>query len=121
MSNKKRLKSVTIPVSTFENAMRQFDQAAARLNIERGLLEFIKYPRRSIIVKLPVRMDDGRFEMFTGYRVQHSTVRGPEYPSPVRKYHKSWRYNVASTVPVRIQTFLRDHSRFRLYRRQTEY
>ena len=77
MPNKKRLKSVTIPVSTFENAMRQFDQAAARLNIDKGLLEFIKYPKRSIIVKLPVRMDDGSFEMFTGYRVQHSTVRGP--------------------------------------------
>ena len=77
MPSKKRLKSITIPVSTFENAMRQFDQAAARLNIDKGFLEFIKYPKRSIIVKLPVRMDDGSFEMFTGYRVQHSTVRGP--------------------------------------------
>ena len=72
-----RLKSVTIPVSTFENAMKQFDQAAARLNIDKGLLEFIKYPRRSTIVKLPVIMDDGSYRMFTGYRVQHSIVRGP--------------------------------------------
>ncbi len=77
MPSKKHLKSITIPVSTFENAMRQFDQAASKLNVDKGLLEFIKYPKRSIIVKLPVRMDDGSFEMFTGYRVQHSTVRGP--------------------------------------------
>ncbi len=77
MPVKNRLVSITIPVSTFENAMHQFDQAAARLNIDKGLLEFIKYPKRSIIVKLPVRMDDGHFEMFTGYRVQHSIVRGP--------------------------------------------
>ena len=77
MANKKRIKSVTIPVSTFQNVMKQFDKAAARLNIEKGLLEFLKYPTRSTIVKLPVRMDDGRFEMFTGYRVQHSIVRGP--------------------------------------------
>ncbi|MCK5406571.1 MAG: Glu/Leu/Phe/Val dehydrogenase, partial [Candidatus Krumholzibacteria bacterium] len=41
------------------------------------LLEYLKYPRRSTIVKLPVKMDDGRFQMFTGYRVQHSVVRGP--------------------------------------------
>ncbi len=77
MAQKKRIKSVTIPVSTFQNVMKQFDQAAGRLNIEKGLLEFLKYPTRSTIVKLPVRMDDGRFEMFTGYRVQHSIVRGP--------------------------------------------
>ncbi len=77
MALAKRLKSITIPVSTFENAMKQFDQAAAKLKIDRGLLEFIKYPRKSTIVKLPVRMDDGNFKMFTGYRVQHSIARGP--------------------------------------------
>jgi len=77
MAKKNSLKSVTIPVSTFENVMKQFDQAAGKLNIEAGLLEFIKYPRRSTIVKLPVKMDDGNFQMFTGYRVQHSIVRGP--------------------------------------------
>jgi len=71
------LKSITIPVSTFENVMKQFDQAAEKLHIDQGLLEFIKYPRRSTTVKLPVKMDDGTFKMFTGYRVQHSIVRGP--------------------------------------------
>jgi glutamate dehydrogenase (NAD(P)+) len=77
MTEKKHLKSDTIPISTFENVMKQFDQAASQLHLEPGLLEFLKYPRRSTIVKLPVKMDDGRFQMFTGYRVQHSVVRGP--------------------------------------------
>jgi glutamate dehydrogenase (NAD(P)+) len=77
MAQAKRLKSTTIPVSTFENVMKQFDQAAAKLKIDPGLMEFIKYPRTSTIVKLPVRMDDGKFKMFTGYRVQHSIARGP--------------------------------------------
>ncbi|MEW6014213.1 MAG: Glu/Leu/Phe/Val dehydrogenase dimerization domain-containing protein, partial [Candidatus Zixiibacteriota bacterium] len=77
MTVHERLKSVDVPVSTFENVMKQFDQAASKLNIAKELLEFIKYPRRSTIVKLPVQMDDGSFRMFTGYRVQHSIVRGP--------------------------------------------
>ncbi len=77
MTDKKQLKSDTIPVSTFENVMKQFDQAASQLHLDQGLLEYLKYPRRSTIVKLPVKMDDGRFQMFTGYRVQHSVVRGP--------------------------------------------
>ncbi|MCK5617878.1 MAG: hypothetical protein KAJ17_00685, partial [Candidatus Krumholzibacteria bacterium] len=66
-----------MPISTFENVMKQFDQAASQLHLDQGLLEYLKYPRRSTIVKLPVKMDDGRFQMFTGYRVQHSLVRGP--------------------------------------------
>ena len=77
MAESKPYKSITIPVSTFENVMKQFDQAAGNLNIEPALLEFLKYPQRTTIVKLPVRMDDGTYKMFTGYRVQHSIVRGP--------------------------------------------
>ncbi len=77
MPREKHLKSITIPVSTYEHAMKQFDQAASRLHVDKGLLEFIKHPRRSTIVKLPVQMDDGTWQMFTGFRVQHSNVRGP--------------------------------------------
>jgi glutamate dehydrogenase (NAD(P)+) len=77
MTERKKLKSDTISISTFENVMKQFDLAAIQLRLDQGLLEFLKYPRRSTIVKLPVKMDDGRFQMFTGYRVQHSVVRGP--------------------------------------------
>jgi len=59
------------------NAERQFEEAASRLNLPPGLKEVIKRPRRATIVSLPVAMDDGTFHVFTGYRVQHSIVRGP--------------------------------------------
>ena len=71
------VKSTDIQVSTFENAMRQFDQAASLLNLNPGLLNIIKRPRRSIILELPMVMDDGTYRLFTGYRVQHSIARGP--------------------------------------------
>ncbi len=59
------------------NAGRQFDEAADRLNVPAGLREVIKRSRRATIVSLPVTMDDGTLKVFTGYRVQHSIVRGP--------------------------------------------
>jgi len=59
------------------NAERQFDEAASRLNLPPGIQEMIKRPRRATIVSLPVNMDDGSLKIFTGYRVQHSIVRGP--------------------------------------------
>ncbi len=71
------VKSTDIPLSAFANAMQQFDEAAAKLNLDADLLEAIKQPRRSLIVKLPIRRDDGSLEVFTGYRVQHSINRGP--------------------------------------------
>jgi glutamate dehydrogenase (NAD(P)+) len=70
-------KTTDIRLSALENAMQQFDEAAERLNVDRTMLEILKQPRRAVIVKLPIQMDDGRFEVFTGYRVQHSITRGP--------------------------------------------
>ena len=64
-------------LNPLENARAQFDEAAKRLEIDPGLIEIIKQPRRSTIVSLPIQMDDGSFRIFTGYRVQHSIVRGP--------------------------------------------
>jgi glutamate dehydrogenase (NAD(P)+) len=59
------------------NAELQFDEAARRLELDAGLREMIKRPRRATIVSLPVAMDDGTLRVFTGYRVQHSIIRGP--------------------------------------------
>ena len=64
-------------LNPLENAERQFDEAAERLNLPAGIKEVIKRPRRATIVSLPVAMDDGSLRVFTGYRVQHSIVRGP--------------------------------------------
>jgi glutamate dehydrogenase (NAD(P)+) len=60
-----------------ENARLQFEEAAERLKLDPAFLQIIKEPRRATIVKLPVQMDDGSFRVFTGYRVQHSIIRGP--------------------------------------------
>ncbi len=70
-------KNKSIPISVFDNVMKQFDAAAKKLKIDKSVFEFIKMPRRSTIVNIPVRMDDGSFKMFQGFRVQHSIARGP--------------------------------------------
>jgi glutamate dehydrogenase/leucine dehydrogenase len=57
--------------------MENFDIAANHLDLEHDVRETIKYPERVLMVTLPVRMNDGRIQRFEGYRVQHSTVRGP--------------------------------------------
>ncbi len=72
-----KLKSITIPVSTYEYVLRYLDKAAEKINLDENLLRIIKEPRRVTIVKLPIQMDDGSFQVFAGYRVQHSIVRGP--------------------------------------------
>jgi glutamate dehydrogenase (NAD(P)+) len=63
--------------SVFEGAMKYFDEAVKRLGLDPPAIESIKRPRRTIIVNLPIRMDDGRVRVFEGYRVQHSIGRGP--------------------------------------------
>ncbi len=70
-------KSDDIRLSALENAMMQFDEAADMLNIDKTMLEILKQPRRAVIVKLPIQMDNGKFEVFTGFRVQHNMARGP--------------------------------------------
>ncbi len=64
-------------LNPLENARLQFEEAAVRLKLDPSFIQIIKEPRRATIVKLPVQMDDGSFRVFTGYRVQHSIIRGP--------------------------------------------
>ncbi|HEC22586.1 MAG TPA: glutamate dehydrogenase, partial [Chloroflexi bacterium] len=58
-------------------ADRQLEKAAARLGYDEGMREWLRAPERKLEVSLPVKMDDGTIHVFTGYRVQHSTARGP--------------------------------------------
>ena len=58
-------------------ALENFDSAADALEIPQDIREMIKYPERILTVTLPVRMDNGHIRRFEGYRVQHSTARGP--------------------------------------------
>jgi glutamate dehydrogenase (NAD(P)+) len=55
----------------------RFETAAHKLNLDEGLMKVLSLPTREIIVHIPVHMDDGRLEVFTGFRVQHSIARGP--------------------------------------------
>ncbi len=61
----------------YEAAMQNFDLAAKMLELDPNVQAIIKYPERILEVSLPVRLDDGRVHRFEGYRVQHSTARGP--------------------------------------------
>src|ERR1700757_1104944 len=61
----------------WEAQAARFDFAASRLNLDPGIWKVLRYPSREIIVHIPVGMDDGSIEVFTGYRVQHSIARGP--------------------------------------------
>jgi len=61
----------------WQSQAARFDYAAQKLNLDEGIWKILRYPNREIIVHIPVAMDDGRIEVFTGYRVQHSIARGP--------------------------------------------
>lgn len=61
----------------YQIALAQYDRAAKHLNFEESIKEYLKYPQREFTVNFPVRRDNGQVEMFTGYRVHHSTVLGP--------------------------------------------
>jgi len=61
----------------WESQRARFELAARKLNLEAGVWKILSYPNREIIVHIPVTMDDGHLEVFTGFRVQHSIARGP--------------------------------------------
>ncbi|MGB9605738.1 MAG: Glu/Leu/Phe/Val family dehydrogenase [Bryobacteraceae bacterium] len=61
----------------YQAALENFDAAADALELPQELRAMIKHPERILIVNLPVRMDNGDVVNFEGYRIQHSTVRGP--------------------------------------------
>ncbi|MFQ5812185.1 MAG: Glu/Leu/Phe/Val dehydrogenase [Anaerolineae bacterium] len=64
-------------VSAYQTALAQFDAVADRLNLDSDIREHLRACRRELTIHFPVRMDDGRVQIFDGYRVQHSVVRGP--------------------------------------------
>ena len=61
----------------FEAMHARFDLAATKLGLDQGLYRVLRTPDRELTVAIPVYMDDGTLQVFTGYRVQHSTSRGP--------------------------------------------
>ncbi len=61
----------------YRTAVAQFDQAVPHARIPEEIAERLRYPERSIIVSIPVRLDEGRRVVYPGYRVQHSSIAGP--------------------------------------------
>jgi len=61
----------------WEQQGARFKIAAEKLKLDEGLWRVLQQPNREIIVHIPVAMDSGQLEVFTGYRVQHSIARGP--------------------------------------------
>ncbi len=70
-------------MTPFEEVNFFFDKAADRLDLSLGCRQMLRRPWRELAVQVPVRMDDGRIEVFSGYRVQHNGARGP-YKGGVR-------------------------------------
>ncbi len=61
----------------FEAMMSRFDRAAELLDLEPGIYKILRNPEKQLIVSVPVSMDNGDVEVFTGYRVLYNTSRGP--------------------------------------------
>ena len=79
------MKAVQKERSAQEDVILHFDASAERLGLDEGTRRMLEEPWRDLRVSLPVRMDDGRVEVFHGYRVQHNGARGP-YKGGLR-YH----------------------------------
>jgi glutamate dehydrogenase/leucine dehydrogenase len=63
--------------SPFESMMERFRFAADILGLDEGMFQYLSSPAQQVIVSIPVVMDDGRIEVFEGYRVMHANVLGP--------------------------------------------
>ncbi len=63
--------------NAYQTALAQYDRAVHKLELDENTAEYMRWPRREFTVNFPVRRDDGRIEMFTGYRVHHNTILGP--------------------------------------------
>ena len=67
----------TDSANPFEEMMSRFDLAAQKLGLDPGLYKVLREPVRETKVSIPIAMDDGRIEVFVGYRVLHNIARGP--------------------------------------------
>jgi glutamate dehydrogenase (NAD(P)+) len=69
--------SVEQEINPWQSAAHRFDEAAELLRLDDGMRKVLRTPAMELTVNIPVILDDGRIEVFTGYRVQHSIARGP--------------------------------------------
>ena len=73
-------------VDPFANATKQVNDACDILDItDQGIRDYLIMPNRFLRVKVPVKMDDGKIRVFTGFRCQHNNDRGP-YKGGIRYF-----------------------------------
>ncbi|TFH10298.1 MAG: Glu/Leu/Phe/Val dehydrogenase [Candidatus Atribacteria bacterium] len=63
--------------NVYGTVIRQFDRAADRMGLDPSIRKILSVPMNEVVINFPVKMDDGRIEMFAGYRVQHNDALGP--------------------------------------------
>ncbi len=71
------LSAVQSQINVWDMAQRQLDEVSQLIGLNKSLHGYLRQPKRVLEVSVPVRMDDGAFRMYTGYRVQHNLSRGP--------------------------------------------
>ncbi|TLX65923.1 MAG: Glu/Leu/Phe/Val dehydrogenase [Thaumarchaeota archaeon] len=64
-------------IDPWQNALKQLDDAAKILKLDSGIHEMLAMPKKVLTVAIPVKMDNGKIRVFTGYRSQHNDFRGP--------------------------------------------
>lgn len=74
---RKEEKELLSETNPFEMAKRQIDIVAKEMDLDENIKKYLKRVERALIVSIPIKMDNGNLEVFEGYRVQHSTIRGP--------------------------------------------
>ena len=74
-----------VQADPFKNALKQLDDACSILKIDKGTRDYLAEPNKVLRVKLPVKMDNGKVRVFTGFRSQHNNDRGP-YKGGIRYF-----------------------------------
>ena len=67
----------SLDINPFESAKKKLIIAAKQINLDQNTVNFLSRVERSLIVSIPIKMDNGSIEIYQGYRVHHSTIRGP--------------------------------------------
>lgn len=82
----------------YENVMKQFNRAADVMNLDEGVRTILSATNNEIVVHFPVKLDNGKIEVFTGYRVQHNNALGP-YKGGLR-YHPTVDIDAARALAI---------------------
>ncbi|MGB5437687.1 MAG: Glu/Leu/Phe/Val dehydrogenase [Maribacter sp.] len=98
MVTKTPIKKKTLKQGMLDNVMRQFENAADIIDLNRNIRKILEVTNNELVVHFPVRMDNGEVEVFTGYRVQHNNALGP-YKGGLR-YHETVDIDAARALAM---------------------